>query len=123
MRQGRRLLVGVVAALAFASPANAQIVVQNGETQPVFGYSDAIRERVFVGSDFDSDANGVNDVIAVDIIRPKATETGLKVACELDRSSYPSGIKVSKEEMAGIRLRRDKFHGEWNYTILPQPRG
>lgn len=32
MRQGRRLLIAVVAALAWASPAQAQIVVQNGES-------------------------------------------------------------------------------------------
>jgi len=22
--------------------------------------------------------------------------------------------------MKGLSLRRDKFHGEWNYTILPR---
>jgi hypothetical protein len=65
----------------------------------------------------------VTHEVVVNLIAATTTETGLKVACELDRSSYPSGIKISKEEMAGIRLRRDKFHGEWNYTILPQPRG
>jgi hypothetical protein len=65
----------------------------------------------------------VTHEVVVNLIAATTTETGLKVACELDRSSYPSGIKVSKEDMAGIRLRRDKFHGEWNYTILPQPRG
>ena len=51
-----------------------------------------------------------------------STETGLKVGCELDRNSYPSGIKVTKQDMEGIKLRKDTFHGEWNYTILPQPR-
>ena len=44
MRHGRRLCVAVAAAtLALTGTAQAQIVVQNGETQPVFGYSDAIR--------------------------------------------------------------------------------
>jgi hypothetical protein len=28
-------------------------------------------------------------------------------------------VKVSKEDMARIRLRKSRFHGEWNYTILP----
>ena len=64
----------------------------------------------------------VSHEVVVNLIAATTTETGLKVACELDRNSYPSGIKVSKEDMAGIRLRKDKFHGEWNYTILPQPR-
>ena len=47
-------------------------------------------------------------------------EAGLRVACELDQSVYPSGIKVSKKEMEEINLRRDAFHGEWNYTISPR---
>ena len=53
----------------------------------------------------------------VNLIAATTTETGLKVDCELDRNSYPSGIKVSKQDMAGIRLRKDKFHREWNYTL------
>jgi transposase len=65
----------------------------------------------------------VSHEVIVNLISATTTETGLKVACELDRNSYPSGIKVSKEDMASINLRKDKFHGEWNYTILPQPRG
>jgi hypothetical protein len=44
----------------------------------------------------------------------------LKVTCELDQSIYLSGIKVSKKEMEEINLRRDPFHGEWNYTISPR---
>jgi transposase len=64
----------------------------------------------------------VSHEVIVNLISATTTETGLKVACELDRNSYPSGIKVSKQDMAGISLRKDKFHGEWNYTILPQSR-
>jgi transposase len=64
----------------------------------------------------------VSHEVVVNLIAATTTETGLKVACELDRNSYPSGIKVSKQDMAGISLRKDKFHGEWNYTILPQSR-
>ena len=63
----------------------------------------------------------VSHEVVVNLIAATTTETGLKVACELDRNSYPPGIKVSKEDMAGISLRKDKSHGEWNYTILPQP--
>jgi hypothetical protein len=62
----------------------------------------------------------VSHEVVVNLIAATTTETGLEVACELDRNSYPSGIKVSKQDMAGISLRKDKFHGEWNYTILPQ---
>ncbi|MBI1918718.1 MAG: hypothetical protein HYS12_28825, partial [Planctomycetes bacterium] len=31
-----------------------------------------------------------------------------------------TGIKVTDEELAGVRIKRNKFHGEWNYTILPK---
>ena len=58
----------------------------------------------------------------VNLIAATKTKTGLKVTCELDRSVYPKGIKVSKKEMEGINLRRDAFHGEWNYTVSPRPR-
>jgi transposase len=56
----------------------------------------------------------------VNLIAATKTKTGMKVTCELDRSVYPSGIKISKKEMEGINLRRDAFHGEWNYTISPR---
>ncbi|MHB1935535.1 MAG: hypothetical protein ACYCOR_15190 [Acidobacteriaceae bacterium] len=29
-------------------------------------------------------------------------------------------MKVADEEMDRLNLRRDKFHGEWNYEILPR---
>ncbi|MCX7044886.1 MAG: hypothetical protein NTX50_18440, partial [Candidatus Sumerlaeota bacterium] len=35
---------------------------------------------------------------------------------------YPSGIKVSDEEMAKINIQSDSFHGEWNYIICPNQR-
>ncbi|MDQ3991050.1 MAG: X-prolyl-dipeptidyl aminopeptidase, partial [Actinomycetota bacterium] len=58
-------------------------------TQPIYGYSDAVRERVFVVADFDSDADGSLDTIAFDIVRPRATETeGLKVPVIMDASPY-----------------------------------
>ena len=58
--------------------------------------------------------------VIVSLIAATTTDTGLTVHCELDRRSYPKGIKVSDRDMATIRLRKDKFHGEWNYTILPR---
>ena len=64
-----------------------------GGTEPVYGYLDAIRERVFVQSDFDSDADGISDTIAMDIIRPLATDTeGLKVPVIMDASPYYSTV-------------------------------
>jgi len=56
----------------------------------------------------------------VKLISRTATTTGLKVTCRLDRRKYPTGRKVSDEEMKQIRLERHKFHGDWNYIIRPR---
>jgi len=58
----------------------------------------------------------------VNLIAATTTKTGLKVTCELDQRDYPSGVKVSKKDMEKINVRRDAFHGEWNYTISPRTR-
>ena len=57
----------------------------------------------------------------VNLISRTATTTGLKVTCRLDRRKYPTGRKVTNEEMQRINLERHKFHGEWNYIIRPRP--
>lgn len=56
----------------------------------------------------------------VRLIAGTTTAKGLKVACRLDRRRYPTGRKVSDEEFSKINLKRDDFHGEWNYTIRPR---
>jgi len=38
----------------------------------------------------------------------------------LDRRKYPTGRKVSDEEMKRINVERNKFHGDWNYVIRPK---
>ena len=58
--------------------------------------------------------------VIVSLIAGTTTRKGLKVHAEIDDRSYPAGIKVPDEEMAQINLRRDEFHGEWNYEILPR---
>jgi transposase len=55
----------------------------------------------------------------VNLIASTTTTTGLKVKSELDTTLYPKGIKVTDEELAQVRLEKDEFHGEWNYTIHP----
>jgi hypothetical protein len=57
--------------------------------------------------------------VIVDLISATTTETGLTVRCELDPAVYPKGVVVTDKEMAAINVERDPFHGEWNYTILP----
>ena len=57
--------------------------------------------------------------VIVDLIAATTTDTGLKVLCGLDGNCYPKGVAVSDHEMATLNIRRDDFHGEWNYTISP----
>lgn len=56
----------------------------------------------------------------VNLIAATTTKTGLKVHAELNTEAYQSGIKVSDEELASVKIRRDKFHGDWNYEIQPR---
>ena len=55
----------------------------------------------------------------VSLIAATSTDTGLRVRCELDQGSYPTGVKVTHQQMAQINLNPASFHGDWNYTILP----
>jgi hypothetical protein len=58
--------------------------------------------------------------VVVNLIGHTTTETGLAIQSELDEGSYPTGRKVSDERMEEVSIKRDKFHGEWNYSILPR---
>lgn len=61
----------------------------------------------------------VSHEVIVNLIAATTTRNGLKVRAQLDTTPYPKGIKISDDEFASIRLARDDFHGEWNYTIAP----
>jgi hypothetical protein len=55
----------------------------------------------------------------VNLIANTTTAKGLKVTCRLDRRKYPTGRKVSDEDMKRVNLKRNNFHGDWNYVIAP----
>jgi hypothetical protein len=57
----------------------------------------------------------------VNMISRTTTSKGLKVTCRLDRRKYPTGRKVTNEEMKSLCLERCHFHGDWNYFIRPNP--
>ena len=57
----------------------------------------------------------------VNLIAQTTTAKGLKVTCRLDRRKYPTGRRVSDEEMKRVNLKRNTFHGDWNYVIRPTP--
>ncbi|MGH7393907.1 MAG: ISAzo13 family transposase, partial [Candidatus Rokuibacteriota bacterium] len=58
--------------------------------------------------------------VIVSLIAATTTRKGLSVHAEIDNRAYPTGIKVPDKTMDQINLRRDKFHGDWNYEILPR---
>ena len=55
----------------------------------------------------------------VKLISKTTTAKGLKVICRLDRRKYPTGRKVSDEEMKRVNITPNQFHGNWNYVIRP----
>jgi hypothetical protein len=57
----------------------------------------------------------------VSLIGATESRSGLRVRSELDRGAYPAGIAVTPAQMATVRLERHRFHGDWNYTIHPDP--
>jgi hypothetical protein len=61
----------------------------------------------------------VSHQVIVELIAATRTRSGLRVHAELDRGSYPLGVKVADRELAAVPLRRHDWHGEWNYTVLP----
>jgi hypothetical protein len=57
--------------------------------------------------------------IVVNLVSSTRTNEGLEVHCWLDEKQYKKGRKISDREMQRVRLKRHKFHGDWNYEILP----
>ena len=57
--------------------------------------------------------------VIVKLIGNTTTRTGLVIKAKLDRRRYPKGVKVTAEQFASVNLKPAKFHGEWNYTLLP----
>jgi len=60
----------------------------------------------------------ISHEVIINLIAATTSKTGLEVKSGLDANSYPDGIKISDHQMAELRLRRDTFHGDWNYTVL-----
>ena len=57
--------------------------------------------------------------IVVNLVSSTRTSEGLEVHCWIDDSTYETGRKVTDEEMNSVRIKRNTFHGDWNYEIQP----
>lgn len=55
----------------------------------------------------------------VNLISNTETDKGLKIMAMLDENIYRTGRKISDKELAEVNLKKEDFHGEWNYIIFP----
>ena len=61
----------------------------------------------------------ISHEVIVNLIANTSTQQGLTIKAALDTGRYPIGIKVPDQEFEQVKLKPAKFHGEWNYTIMP----
>jgi X-Pro dipeptidyl-peptidase len=81
------LAVQVPAATADHKPTPPHIV--GNQTVPVYDYTNAIRESVWVTTPLDNDGDGVRDKIVVDLVRPREpAAAGVKIPVIMDASPY-----------------------------------
>jgi len=62
----------------------------------------------------------IDGATVVNLISNTKTKSGLEIKARLDERQYEKGIKVSDEELEKINIKKDKFHGEWNYAVSPK---
>lgn len=58
--------------------------------------------------------------IVVSLIGSTTTEEGLEVHAWLDSQTYEKGRTVSDTELSEVRIKRNPFHGDWNYEVHPR---
>jgi X-Pro dipeptidyl-peptidase len=124
-----RVAIGAVAlaVLGFTGTAGAAApdvtVGADGKTAPVFDYTQAIRERVFIPQPgTDQDGNGEMDFVTADIIRPNAEA---KVPAIIDPSPYYTTVCRGNEGQCMADWDGDGVNDRWplfydNYFV---PRG
>ena len=59
--------------------------------------------------------------VTLNLISSTTTRTGLTVRARLDTGTYPLGIGIQDQHLAALDIRHHDFHGEWNYTLPPDP--
>lgn len=63
----------------------------------------------------------VTHQVIVDLISATTTSQGLQVHCRLDETLYQTNRRISDQQLEAVNLEPDSWHGEWNYTIHPNP--
>ena len=57
--------------------------------------------------------------IVISLIGSTRTKEGLEVHAWLDKNHYEKAKTVTNTQLCEVCIRRNSFHGEWNYQILP----
>jgi hypothetical protein len=63
----------------------------------------------------------VTHQVIVDLISATTTRKGLHVHSRLDERHYQTHRRVSDKQLENVNLEPDSWHGDWNYTIHPNP--
>ena len=56
----------------------------------------------------------------INLIGNTTNGSGLVVRARLDRRRYPTGKRISAQQLRELSIDRDSFHGDWNYVIRPR---
>ena len=56
----------------------------------------------------------------INLIGHTTSQTGLKVYAMEDKNKYPTGLKITDEELELLNLTTNKILGKWNYVIRPR---
>ena len=82
--------------------------VEQGRTPPVLhNHHELAREPL------------ISHQVVIDLIAASTTRTGLSVQAGLDPSYYPTGVKISNQQLAELPVYPHNWHGQWNFTITP----
>jgi X-Pro dipeptidyl-peptidase len=131
-RSAGRIAIGALALAIFGFAGTARAadpgvtIGADGKTAPVFDYTQAIRERVFIPQPgVDQDSNGKMDFVTADIIRPKESGPGVKVPAIIDPSPYYTTVCRGNESQCMADWDGDGVNDRWplfydNYFV---PRG
>jgi hypothetical protein len=105
---------------AFAVQAGLQVTVCH--FPPGTSKWNAIEHRLFshITMNWRGRPLSSHDVI-INTIAATTTATGLHICAGLDPGRYPTGMTVSSQQITALPLRRHPWHGDWNYTLAPQP--
>jgi len=58
--------------------------------------------------------------VIVQTIAATTTAAGLTVHAELDPGTYPTGVKVTGEDLDTLAITPHHWHSDWNYTLHPR---